>query len=267
MDRLVIGLKMNKLTKIGLVATIALTFFATFTGFFELFLSYHFTLFLDSIHFPIPLYLSSGVLMVGIGIGLISTFVENRRELWLYISIMFILIGLGIISLLLGYTHPNKIESWIHVTSLESFFVEYLSLVISNIVIASIALLSGPTIIGPYIELSNFIFILATWLSSLITFYGYKGALVFFGLLHIYPETFAAVLACLAGIRVSLKSFKAFIHIRRDGFFNSTKLIKNAIVHELRNTMPKVMILLAIAALLEVLWMPFWVNYCLQHVL
>jgi hypothetical protein len=266
MDKNTINIKMNKFTKIVLVTTIILTFFVTFTGFFEVFLSYHFTLFLDSIHLPVPLYLSSGILMVGISIGLISTLVENGK-LWSHISIMVVLIGLGIISLLLGYTHPNKIESWIHITSLGSFFVEYLSLLISNIIIALISLLSGLTIIGPYIELSNFIFIIVTWLSSLITFYGYKGALIFFGMLHIYPETFAAVLVCLAGIRVSLESFKAFMHIRRNGFLNSMVMIKKVIIHEFRNTMPKVVALLAIAALLEVLWMPFWINYCLQYVL
>jgi len=36
---------------------------------------------------------------------------------------------------------------------------------------------------------------------------------------------------------------------------------------ELKNTMPKAAVLLVIAAFLEVLWTPFWINYWVQHIL
>jgi hypothetical protein len=74
-------------------------------------------------------------------------------------------------------------------------------------------------------------------------------------------------LACLAGIRVALNSFESFLCIRKKGFRSSLWEIKNTIMHELRNTMPKVVVFLAIAALLETLWAPFWINYCLQYLL
>jgi uncharacterized membrane protein SpoIIM required for sporulation len=100
-----------------------------------------------------------------------------------------------------------------------------------------------------------------------VSAYGYKGAIFFFGSFHMYPETYAIFLACLSGIRVSLESFKAFMYIRKNGFFNSMIKIKNVMVFEIVNTMPKVIILLLIAALLEVLLDPLWVNYWLNHIL
>lgn len=263
---------MNRPTKIGLLVTIILTFFVTFTGFFEiLFLQYQavITLYLDSIHFPIPLifHLDSGILMAGIGIGIVSIFPKNRKNLFFYTSVMVILIGFGILAAIMGYAHPDNIGSGIQVNDLGSFFVKYSDLIIHNIIAALIALLSGPTIIGPYIVLSNVIIILISWLTSLMTFYGYKGAILFLGMFHIYPECYAMFSACLAGIRIALTSFKSFTRIRKEGFKNTFKTVKNAMIHELRNTMLKVVIFLAIAAFLEVLWTPSWINYCLQHIL
>ena len=272
MNKSIISFKMNKLTKIGLLATIVLTFFVTFTGFFEvLFLQYQatFTLYLDSIHFPIPIkfYLDSGILMIGMGVGIYSIFVERRRYLFLYVSMIIIIVGFGILAILMGHAHPDSVGSGIQVNGLGSFFITYLSLVIHNIFVALVALLSGPTIIIPYIVLSNDILMVISLFSSLTTFYGYKGVILFLGLFHMYPEFYAIFLSCLAGIKIALKSFKAFIGIRKDGFKISLGKIKNAIVHEFKNVIPKILILLIIAALLETLWTPFWINYWLHHIL
>ena len=266
------NLKINKLTKIGLLVTIVLTFFVSFTGFFEvLFLQYQatFTLYLDSIHFSVPIkfYLDSGVLMIGMGIGISSIFMEKRKNLFSHVSVMSIILGFGILAVIMGYVHPGSIGSGMQVPDLESFFMEYLSLVIHNISVAFISLLSGPTIIGPYLVLSNIVIIPVSWLTSLVMFYGYNGIILFFGLLHIYPEFYAIFLACLAGIRVALESFKSFTTIKREGFKSTFKTIKTAMISEIRNTMPRIIILLVIAALLETLWTPFWVNYWLKYIL
>ena len=266
------SLEINKLTKIGLLLTIMLTFFVTFTGFFEvLFLQYQaiFTLYLDSIHFfvPIKFYLDSGVLMIGMGIGISSIFMEKRKNLFLYVSVMIIILGFGILAVIMGYIHPDSIGSGMQVNDLESFCKEYLSLVIHNISVAFISLLSGPTIIGPYLVLSNIVIIPVSWLASLVMFYGYNGIILFLGMFHIYPEFYAIFLACLAGIRVALESFKAFTNIRGEGFKSTFKTIKDVMISEIRNTMPRVIILLVIAAFLETLWAPLWINHCLNYIL
>lgn len=264
------SLRINKFAKMSSLLIIII-FFVTFTGLFEiLFMQYQatFTLYLDSIHFPAPLtfYLDSGVLMIGMGIGISSIFVKNRN-FFFYVSVMSILLGFGILATIMGYANPDNIGSGIQVDGPGSFFVEYLNLVIHNIITSFAAFLSGPTIIGPYLVLSYIIIIPVSWLASLAAFYGYKGIILFLGMFHIYLEFYAIFLACLAGIRVSLNSFESFLQIRKKGFKSSLVEIKNSIVHELKSTMPQVIILLIIAALLETLWTPFWINYWLQHIL
>jgi uncharacterized membrane protein SpoIIM required for sporulation len=145
--------------------------------------------------------------------------------------------------------------------------VEFIVIAINNIYYAFIAILTGPTIIGPYTLLSRDIILITSFFTSIISSYGYKGVILLFGLFHWYPETFAIYLACIAGIRVSLKSFKTFLSLRKNGLSNSLRKIKDALVFEIVNTMPKVVILLIIAALLETLWAPFWTNYWLSHIL
>jgi hypothetical protein len=265
-------LKWNKFPNRSLLIIIAITFVAAFTGVFEiLFSPYHFTftftLYIDSIHFHIPFtfYLNSVVLMLGIGAGTTSIFNKRKNNYWFYGSILIILVGIGIMSAYLGYVNPIEIGTEIY--PLNSFPVEFIKLAINNIFYAFLALLTGPTIIGPYILLSKDIIIITTFFTSIVSSYGYKGIIFLLGLFHWYPETYAIFLSCLAGIKVALQSFKAFMHIRRDGFRDTFRTIKETIVFELRSTMPKLMVLLIIAALLETLWAPFWTNYWIQHIL
>ena len=82
-----------------------------------------------------------------------------------------------------------------------------------------------------------------------------------------YPEFYATYLALISGIKISLKSFKAYISIRRNGIKNTLKTIGRVIIHELRSTAPKVVILLIIAALLQASWYPFWQSYWAKHIL
>lgn len=265
------SLKSNKFTKVSL-SLIILMFLALFTGFFEiLFMQYQatITLYLDSIHFPIPLtfYLDSGVLMTGIGVGILSTFVEKKKKLWFYSSVLIVLFGFGILAVIMGYSHPCSVGSGIQVNDLRSFFTTYVNLVIHNFISASLALLSGLTVVGPFVVLSNDILMVVSLFASFTTFYGYKGVILFLGMFHIYIETFAIFSSCLAGIRVALISFQSFLRIRNNGFFNSMKKIKDAMAFEIVNTMPKIVVLLVIAALLEVLWTPFWINYWLHYIL
>lgn len=273
MNRHILSLKFNKFKITSLIVII--TFFAAFTGFFEiLFSPYQFTfkfgLYIDYIHFPVSFtfYLNSAVLMLGIGIGIVSKFIERGRKFCFYGSILIILIGIGIIESLSGYRNPSQlIGQGLCTTNLESFFVNFGRLALHNIFYAFLAIISGPTIIGPYSLLANVILDSSFHFASFVATYGFKGVILFFGRLHIYPEFFALIWAAVAGIKVALKSFESFISIKKEGFKVSLEKIKNVVMYELRNTMPKVIVLLIIAALLETLWAPFWINYWLNHIL
>ncbi|HEX3014108.1 MAG TPA: stage II sporulation protein M [Methanobacterium sp.] len=274
MNKHILSLKMDKF-RIASLIFIVITFLAAFTGFFEiLFSPYQFTftfgLDIDSINFPVSLtfYLNSAVLMFGMGIGIVSAFIENGKKFCFYGSILIILIGIGIIESFIGYMNPSQlIGQGLYNNNLESFFVNFGRLALHNIFYAFIAIISGPTIIGPYSLLPNIILDSSFQFTSFVATYGFKGVLLFFGRLHIYPEFFALIWAAVAGIKVALKSFESFINIRRNGFKSSLLNIKGAMMQELKSTMPKVVVLLIIAAFLETLWTPFWINYWLQHIL
>jgi hypothetical protein len=262
---MVIMLKIDKLTVIGITAIIILTFFAGITGFFE------FTLPYNRIRIGI-LYLSfhsnSTILMLGICLGILSTFV--KRKILFYSSIITIILGQIIVAAIMGYMHtmhvypypPYPAESLYHPGPFGDVFISILH---GNLLGSFVAILSGPTIITPYILLSVAVSKLSV-MAGVISFYGFEGVILWIGSFHIYPEFYAIYLACIAGIRISLKSFKAYISIRRNGIKSTLKTIKEVMIHELRSTAPKVVILLIIAALLESLWHPFWISYWLQHI-
>lgn len=259
-------LRMNKYTKIGLLITILLTILAFFTGCFEfLFLPYSFNFTLYHNSFPISLYFSSAVLMLGIGVGLVSVFVEKKKKYWFYGSIVIIVLGEGALGTFLGAANPVKLGTQIF--NLNSFPGSFLETAIWNILYSLIAILTGPTIIGPYISLSRDIILTTCFFTQITTSYGYKGVILLLGMFHWYIETITICIACIAGIRVSLKSFRIFLSLKKSGFLNSLRKIKNIIIFEIVNTMPNVIILLIIAALLETLWVPFWINYWLTHIL
>ena len=214
------------------------------------------------------LYLDFTILMIGIGTGISSTLVEKRSKSFFYGSIVIIMVGWALIAVYHGYTHPNPIDQRYVITDLESFYVTFMGYFFNNTFVAFISLLGGPTIIFPYSQLSyNIPGDFPDFAASLVSFYGFKGIILILGWLNAYPELVAMFLACMAGIRVSLESFHVFINIRKDGLFNSLIKIKNAIVFEIITTMPKVVALLLIAAVLETVWTQFWVNYWLQNIL
>lgn len=213
-------------------------------------------------------YLDFTVLMIGIGIGILSTLVEKRSKSLFYSSVVIMLAGWALIAVYYGYTHPNPIDQRYVITDLQSFYATFIGYFFNNTFVAFISLLGGPTILYPYSQLSyNIASNFPEFTGSLVSFYGFKGVILVLGWINAYPELAAVFLACMAGIRVALESFQAFIHIRRDGFFNSLIKIKNALVFEIVNTMPKVVALLLVAAVLETLWTQFWVNYWLQNIL
>jgi len=249
---------MNKSVKIGIIATILLTLFAGLTGFFEFAFLYHITIKM--------FYLNSTFMMLGIGLSLTSVFVETRRKVWFYGPILIIIIGTLIGLVIISHTSPLQITGpGVNVFDLKSFWDSFSRILFGNLTATFAAFLTSPLIITPYILLS--IFTSDLYLApAVISFYGFKGVILIIGWLNTYPELFAVYWALIASIKISLKSFKAFITIRKNGLKNTLKTIKSAMMHELRHTMPKVVILLIIAALLETLWDPFWVNYWLQHI-
>lgn len=254
---MVIMLKINKITVIGITATIILTFFVGITGFFE----YAFLA-----HLKIEIFhLSSIVLMLGICLGILSTFVKRKRKILFCSSIIIIILGQIIVAAIMGYMHPTEI-------GLNKEFIDmeianrFIFLLWNNLLYSFITILTGPTIIYPYITLIDTVGFATGYIAANISFHGFEGVILWIGSFHIYPEFYAIYLACIAGIRISLKSFKAYISIRRNGIKSTLKTIKGVMIYELKNTMPKIIILLIIAALLESLWAPFWTNYWLQHI-
>ncbi len=205
------------------------------------------------------------VLIIGIWVGIFSTLVERKSKILFNSSVIILIIGLGIIEAYEGYMNPMPVYQWDMVTNIGSFYVGFSWYISHNIFAAFLTVLSGPAVIGPYIQLNNILSYFG-FLTELMSFYGFKGAILFFGWLNLYPELTAFFLATMAGIRVTLESFQAFIYLRND-FLNSLRRIRDAIVREIVNTMPKVVVLLIIAAVLETLWIPFWINYWLQYIL
>jgi len=251
-------LKMNKFTVIGITATIILTFFAGSTGFFE----FVFSNYVKIRIFYLSFYLSSTVLMLGICLGILSTFAKRKRKILFYSSIITIILGQIVGAVILGYHNPGKIGLNLE---LPPHGIAFLYILCHNLMVSLIGILAGPIIVYPYILLATVTSQL-DFIAGTIFFHGFEGVILFLGAFHIYPELYAAYLACISGIRVSLKSFEAYISIRQNGFKNTLKTIKDVMIYELKNTMPKVVILLIIAALLQDLWAPFWTMYWLQHI-
>ena len=277
---------MNKSLKIGIAATIILTLFAGLTGFFEGLFEYHIgvlspindgflILGLNTSGLNVQDYinsyingfqLNSAFLMFGICLSITSIFVEKRKKTWFYGPILIMIMGIVMGAVIRSIEIPAQIFGSQQVYNLESFSIIFSYILFSNLKVVFLTILLSPTIVYPYLEFS---INMATsyYMFDFIAFNGFKGVLLIIGQLHIYPELFAVYLAFIAGIRLSLKSFKSYLSIRREGLKNIFKTIKSAMVYELRNTMPKVIILLIIAALLETLWTPFWINYWVNHIL
>ena len=249
---------MNKILKVGILSTLMLTFLVSIAGYFE---------FIFSCHVKVIIFnLNSMILVLGFGLSITFLFVGKKGNIWFYIPIMIIIFGEIVVSGIWSYINPIQITNPGMQFNIGSLGIDFIDILFGNLSGSIVTVLTGPTILIPYVMLS-----IATsklsFMLGVIAFYGFKGVILWLGAFHIYPEFYAIFSACLAGIRVALKSFESFLQIRKKGFKSSVEEIKNAMVHELRNTMPKVIILLVIAALLETLWTPFWINYWLHHIL
>jgi hypothetical protein len=250
---------MDKLTKMGLLATIILALSAGITGVFEFLFTYHIEILIFQ--------LNSTILMIGMSLGMISTFFEERRKIWIHASVLSIILGECVIAVIWGYKSPIQVVGpGVLSFNFEFLLMDFIDLLFSNSLGSFVVILASPTIIIPYVLLS-IVTAKISFIMGVVAFHGFKGVILMLGWLHIYPEFYAIFSACLAGIRVALKSFESFLQIRKKGFRSSLGEIKNVMMHELRSTMPKVLILLVIAALLETLWAPFWINYWLSHIL
>lgn len=270
---------MNKFTVIGVTATIILTFLAGITGFFEAAIPYHTKIWVSYSHHILSismhifdtvvdrdegLYLFSIVLMLGICLGIISMFV--KRKILFYSSIIIIILG-GIAGAAI-YAHANPEIAVIGKfadTSLENALYSFVLILSNNLRAAFGPILTGPLIIVPYIGLSIVVSIFDITAGHIFV-YGFNGVILWIGGLHIYPELYAIYLAYVTGFRISLKSFNAWISIRRNGVKSTLGTIKKVMVYELRKTALKITILLVIAALLESLWTPLWINYWITHI-
>jgi hypothetical protein len=243
---------MERYTKIGAVlVTVLLTVFAGLTGCFDF-------LFMLPYHFKVYMFqLNSVFLMLGICLNIISEFVEKRKKLLFNCSILIVVISLGIGTVIWGYVNPVQITGTMKVYDLMSFWTNFSSILFGNLLGAFLSVLLSPTIVVPYfmltIPISKFSFI-----AGVISFYGVNGLIFYLLQPHIYVEFFAIALYLIASFKIASKTFKSVISVRSIGVKNSLIEIKDAVVYELKNTMPKVVILLVIAALLETLFPILW---------
>ncbi len=149
-------------------------------------------------------------------------------------------------------------------------FIFFFTVFSGNIMINSLVIISGVVLILPLTILFMNFMLFGAVMSAGIHLYGLiKVLLLFLGLLYIYPEFLALMLAANYGLKIA--KIASFVY-KKEGLsllfksdFNSE--IKEAIVNEFLNVFPKLILLLAIAALLETLWGPFWHDYWLQYVL
>ncbi|AEG18410.1 MAG: stage II sporulation protein M [Methanobacterium paludis] len=239
---------MKRYTKIGAVlVTVLLTVFAGLTGFFE---SLFWFLYPVKVYM---FYLNSVFLMLGICLNIISEFVEKRKKLLFNSSILITVIGLCIVSVIWGYTHPEQVTNISHAYNLTDFLTSSISIFLGNVLGNLLAILLSPTILAPYFILSHTIY-RSYDITGVVNYYGVNGLLYFLLQPHIYVELFATALSLIAGFKIVSKTVKSVISIKSIGVKNSLIEIKDAVVYELKNTMPKVIILLLIAALLETLF-------------
>lgn len=262
---------MNKFAKISLFITTALlTFFAALTGCFEWLVLPYYQLvinYMPSGSFVISFNINASILMWGICVGIISTIVEKKKKLWFYISVLIIILGNIVIAIFIAHAHPLKLFGGAQIHTLGSFLSYFVSILFYNLFSTSLSIITGPTLIIPYFITSNFVLQDFYYIFGFTTSYGFKGVILIIGSVHMYFEIYAFFLSSIAGIRVALKSFKSILNIRKNGIKTSLRNIKDITTTEIKNTMPKVIILLVIAALLETTWDPFWTNYWLNHIL
>ncbi len=139
-----------------------------------------------------------------------------------------------------------------------------------NIMINSLVIISGVGFILPLVILFMNFMLFGAVISAGIYQYGLMETLyLILGLLYIYPEFLALMLAAVYGMRIAKISSRVY---KKEGFnllFKSdfNPQIKETIVNEFLNILPKIILLLAIAAVLETLWGPFWHNYWLLYIL
>lgn len=141
-------------------------------------------------------------------------------------------------------------------------FVFYLGAVafrifINNIVVSLLCIFSGVAII-PSILIGLFSSIGAVTYFSIAKFGVMKGLLVLLGCFHLYLEFAASLLA--------IDAFLKFYGILIDSFrAKSAQKFKNGILNEFMPLILRIIILFALAALLEVFWSTWWVYIMTNH--
>ena len=149
-------------------------------------------------------------------------------------------------------------------------FIFFFTVFSGNVMINSLVIISGVALALPLIILFMNFVLFGAVISAGIYHYGLiESLLLILGLLYIYPEFLALMLAANYGLKIakisSLVYKKEGVSLLFRSDFNPE--IKETIVNEFLNVFPKIIILLAIAAILETLWGPFWHNYWLQNIL
>lgn len=149
-------------------------------------------------------------------------------------------------------------------------FISFFTVFSGNVMINSLVIISGIALILPLIILFMNFMLFGAIMSAGIHQYGLIESLsLFSGLLYIYPEFLALMLAANYGLKIA--KISSFVY-KKEGvsllFRSDFNLeIKETIVNEFLNVFPKIILLLTIAAILETLWGPFWHNYWLQNIL
>lgn len=242
---------------IAILLTILLVVLAGFTGCFD-------SLFSTEYHFRAYMFqLNSIFIMLSICLVVTSEFVEKRRKLLFNLSLLIPAIGLTVGAVLYGYANPTPI-TYNATPGLISSLTFFGSILFGNVLGNTLIVLLAPTILVPYlmftVMISRFCFV-----ASIISYYGINGLTFCLLQPQMYLELFASALAFISSFKIIAKTTKSITSIHNTGIKHALIEIKNVEIYETKKTIPKILIILIIAATLETfLPMNLLGNYLLR---
>ncbi|AEG19422.1 stage II sporulation protein M [Methanobacterium paludis] len=154
-----------------------------------------------------------------------------------------------------------QVPQTITLVYLENQFIHYLGAVswglfVNNMRTSFLCIFSGIAIV-PVVLISLFSSLGAVTYLLILKVGIFKAFLIIFGSFHLYFEVLAAMLV----IDAFLKFYGSFLISIREG---STRRFKNEVIYGVLPILLSIIVLLAVAAVLEVFWSTWWV-YILTH--
>lgn len=190
-------------------------------------------------------------------------FIPSKAIIW--ITLLSFSVGISVTYLFPGSVLNLPVVKWFfsEYETLSDPFLFIFTVFSGNAMVNLLVIISGIALILPSIVLFMNFTLFGAVASAGIYQYGLtKTLILILGLLYIYPEFLALMLAADCGMRIAKKSLLIYKEEGHDLLFRSNLNleIKETIVNEFLNAFPRIILLIAIAAILEAFWAPFWHN-------